>query len=328
MDILVTGGAGFLGSHLTDRLLAAGHRVTVLDDFSSGRLAFLTRALRHPQFRLVEGSVLNERLVAQLVRDHDAVFHFAAVLGVRCCVEDPVRVLEGNATGTRHVAAACHEFGRKLVFASTSEVYGKNPSVPFAEDADRVLGPATVHRWCYATAKALGEHLCFGYAKRGLRVTVLRYFNVYGPRAVATPYAGVIPVMIARALAGRPVVVHGDGSQTRCFTHVADAVRATEAALSPAADGMAINVGGREEVSIRRLAETIVRLSGSASPIIHVSYEAAFGPGFEDTPRRVPDVTRLGAVLGCAPAVPLSQGLTDTIAWHRAQAEEGSRDAV
>jgi UDP-glucose 4-epimerase len=316
MKVLITGGAGFVGSHVVEELLRRGHQVTSLDDMSNGNEDFINAVSDHPNHTFIHDTVLNDELVDELVENHDCVFHLAAVLGVKNCVENPRKVIDGNIIGTRNIAASCMKWNKKLVFSSTSEVYGKNPNIPFSEDADRVLGATTVHRWSYATAKAIDEHLCLAYGKEGLRVTVLRYFNIYGPRSVATPYAGVIPRFIDAALSHETLRVFGNGLQTRCFTYVSDCVEATIAALSAAADGEVINIGTTEETAIKQLAETVLRLSNSTSSIEYVPYEEAYGPGYEDTPKRVPVTTKLQTILHHTPRVSLIDGLKETIAWH------------
>ncbi|QQE80310.1 NAD-dependent epimerase/dehydratase family protein [Alicyclobacillus sp. SO9] len=327
MKILVTGGAGFIGSHLADTLLEEGHKVTVLDDLSNGHLSYTESARKYSQYQFVKGSVLNKALVSSLVQSHDAVFHLAAVLGVKKCMEDPLTTIEASIFGTHNVATACWIWDKKLVFASTSEVYGKNTALPFHEESNRVLGATTYQRWAYATAKAVDEHVCLGYAQKGLRVTILRYFNMYGPRATATPYAGVIPQMIERAIRDKPVIVHQDGTQTRCFTFVKDGVQATVRALSQTADGLVINVGTSDEIQIKDLADKIVGLSKSGSATAYVPYKEIYGSGYEDSPRRVPFLQRQIEVLGWQAQTSLDEGLRQTIAWHRQEAavtKEGS----
>ena len=317
MRITVTGGAGFIGSHLVEALLAEGHEVITLDNLSTGQEGHLQDVLQHPRHRMVRGDVLDRATVRECVNESDAVYHLAAVLGVRNCVENPLQVIRGNLDGTRCVLEEAFAKGIKVIFASTSEVYGKNPDVPFGEQADRVLGATTVHRWCYATAKAMDEHLCLAYAKEGMRVTVIRYFNAYGPRANHTPYSGVIPKFIAAALRNDPILVYGNGRQTRCFTYVDDIVRGTVAALGEQADGRVLNLGTQVEVSISSLAQLIRALANSRSEIVQVPYHEAFGPGYEDTPRRLPDLSQALAVLGYEVKTDLIAGLTQTIRWHR-----------
>lgn len=317
MKALVTGGAGFLGSHLCEALLARGDDVTVLDPAVPVRLCHLAA---HPRLRLVRGSVLDRRRLDRLVADAEVVFHLAAVVGVERYVRDPAVVLRVNIEGTHGVLAAARRYRRKVVFASTSEVYGRNAGVPFGEDADRVLGPTTTERWCYATSKAAAEHFCFAFARRGLPVVVLRYFNVYGPRLDALGGGRVVAVFAGQCLRGEPLTVFGDGRQTRSFIYVEDAVRATvAAALAPGADGQAINVGSTEEVSIAELARRMVRLAGSSSPVVFVDPARVYGDGYADVPRRVPAVERMRALLGVRAETPLEEGLRVTLEWFKRQ---------
>lgn len=314
---LVTGGAGFIGSHLVDALVARGVRTTVIDDLSTGKAANLAEQDRTGTMRLVRGSILDADLVDRLVSDHDVVYHLAAAVGVRHIVTDPLKAMLVNVRGTEHVLAAAERYRVRVILASTSEIYGKAPA-PFREDDDRVLGPTTVHRWSYSTAKAIDEHLAFAYAARGLAVSVVRYFNAYGPRIDERGYGSVIARFAAQALSGAPITVHGDGQQTRCFTYIDDTVRGTMlAAETPAAAGSVFNIGSGEEVSVAQLAELVRELCGSSSDLVRESYEAVYGPGFEDTRRRVPDVARAQQVLGFTATVPLRDGLAKTLDWCR-----------
>lgn len=323
MKILVTGGAGFIGSHLVERLLHEGHQVIALDDLSTGRTDFLQEAAKHPAHRLVHGSMTDRRLLQELIADCDTVFHLAAVLGVKNTVENPLLVIEGNLDGTRNVLELAYQQRIKVIFASTSEIYGKNQDLPFKEDeSSRVLGAPSVHHWCYATAKALDEHLCYAYADKGLPVSIVRYFNAYGPRQSSSPYGGVVSRFIKAALRGDTLEVYGDGNQTRCFTYVADTVAGTIAAMRPEANGKAFNIGSTSPIKIRDLALLIKQLTGSESPIHTIPYEQVHGPNFEDTPARLPDLTRSRTLLGYSPSVALEEGLRRTIEWYRSQ--EGS----
>ena len=317
--ILVTGGAGFIGSHLVDRLLADGGSVTILDDFSTGHEANVSAHPSTALLRVVNGSVTDERLVDSLVAEHPLVFHLAAAVGVAHIMSDPVASLHTNVRGTENVLAAAHRYGSRVVLASTSEIYGRSTEVPFKETANRVLGPTWIHRWSYSTSKAVDEHLAFAYAEQGLRVSIVRYFNSYGPRIDERGYGSVIARFVTQALSGEPITVHGDGQQTRCFTYVTDTVEGTVlAARRKEALGNVFNIGSAEEVTIRDLAERIRRMLGSASQLTLVPYEAAYPTGFQDTPRRVPDLGRARDVLGYSPTVSLDAGLALTLAWCRA----------
>lgn len=315
MNILVTGGAGFIGSHLVEALLQQGHKVITLDDLSAGREAFLQDVLTNENHTLIQGSILDRRVIKQCIDQVDAVFHLAAILGVKNTVEDPIKVIEGNIDGTRHILELAFRRGIKVVFASTSEIYGKNASLPFSETSDRVYGAPSIHRWCYATAKSIDEHLCFAFADKGLPVTVLRYFNAYGPRQTNSQYGMVIPRFIHAALRGEPLLVHGDGSQSRCFTYVDDMVSGTISALGRQADGLAFNIGSNRPTTVLELARLIVKMTASESPIQFVSYEDAYGKGYEDMPARIPDLTRSSAILGFSSQIALEEGLERTIRW-------------
>jgi UDP-glucose 4-epimerase len=312
--VLVTGGSGYIGSHLVDALCDDGHDVRVLDDLSTGRIENISHRL--DEIRLVNGSVLDAALVDEEVEQAQLVFHLAAAVGVRHIVVDPLTSILTNTRGTELVLAACFRYWRKVVLASTSEVYGKTAKVPMREDDDRVLGPTTVHRWSYSTAKAIDEHLGFAYAARGLPVVIVRYFNSYGPRLDERGYGSVVANFLRQALAGEPLTVHGDGRQSRCFTYIDDTVRGTLlAGFTREAEGSVFNVGSTRETTIREMAEMIRAAVGSTSEIHPTPYESYYGPGFEDTRRRVPDVTRAHDVLGWEAQVALEDGLARTIEW-------------
>jgi UDP-glucose 4-epimerase len=322
MRVLVTGGAGFIGSHVVKKLIDLNHHVITLDDLSTGKQQFLHELKDHPQHTFVHGSVLDRNLLEKLLFGCDVVFHLAAVLGVKNTVENPLKVIEGNIDGTRNVLELAYPNRIKVIFSSTSEVYGKNDQLPFSEESSRVLGPTTTSRWCYATAKALDEHLCFAYASLGLPVTVVRYFNAYGPRATATRYGGVIPKFITAALKGEPITVYGTGQQTRCFTYIDDMVSGTIACMDHQYNGEVFNIGRDEVLSINELAEKIKHFTCSQSPIIHIPYEEAYGKGYEDTPNRVPDLTKSNKLLHYFPFVDFDEGLRRTIAWYKQELEK------
>jgi UDP-glucose 4-epimerase len=317
MNILVTGGAGFIGSHLAEELLRRGHQVFILDDLSTGNRLYIEELKIYPKLRFVEGSILNRILVKEIMKDSEVVFHLAAVLGVKNTVENPLKVIEGNIDGTKIILEEAFHKKVKVIFASTSEVYGKNDQLPFHEDSNRVLGPTTKHRWCYATAKALDEHLCFAYGEKGLPVTVVRYFNAYGPRAMDTQYGGVIPKFIVAALQNKPITVYGTGEQTRCFTYVSDSVEGTIQCMGPRHNDQVYNIGTNEQLSINELAKKIKYMSGSTSPIVHISYNEAYGNGYEDSPDRVPDLNKSMSLLQYKPSIGFNEGLQKTISWYR-----------
>ena len=317
MNVLITGGAGFLGSHLADAWLERGDHVTVLDLASDLKVRHLKG---HERFRMIRESVLNRDILDGLVRWADLVYHLAAVVGVEHYVGDPYQVLSVNINGTHDVLASAFRHGKKVVFSSTSEVYGRSTRVPFEEDGDRLLGSTAIDRWCYSTSKAAGEHFCFAFARMGLPVVVLRYFNVYGPRLDAMDRGRVVTIFMGQLLRGEPVTVIGDGRQTRTFTYVDDAVRATvQAGLRPEAVGHAINIGSEHEITIRELAGLMVELSGSTSPVIFVPQEAVYDRGYEDIPRRLPSVKRMHGLLGVRAEIPLVDGLRRTIEWFKRQ---------
>ena len=316
MRVLVTGGAGYIGSHLVDRLVHLGHNVTVIDDLSTGSLRNLDMARSHIEF--VKGSILDEALVARLVRDTDVVFHLAAAVGVGHIVEKPLASLITNVRGAEHVIGAAMTYDKRLLVASTSEIYGKTKKMPMSEDDDRVLGSTTIARWGYSTAKAIDEHLALAHAAEGRRVSVVRYFNSYGPRLDPRGYGSVVANLMRQALNNEPLTVHGDGTQTRCFTYVTDTVECTvRAGLDDGAQGLVFNVGNDRETTILELARKIIALTGSRSDVSFVSYEARYGKGFEDTVRRVPDVRRARDVLNFSASVDLDEGLQRTLTWWR-----------
>lgn len=323
MKITVTGGAGFIGSHLVEKLLDLGHTVINIDNLSTGKRRFIQDFIDHPNHAFVEGTTLDRDLVRDAAAKSDVIFHLAAVLGVKNCVDNPLKVIEENIDGTRIILEEAYKQQVKVVFASTSEVYGKNDTMPFSEDADRVLGATAINRWSYATAKALDEHLCFAYMQKGLPVTIVRYFNAYGPRATSTAYGGVLPRFITAAMNNRPLLVYGSGKQQRCFTYIDDTVRGTIMAADKRADGYVFNLGSHFETSIEDLAYKIRSLLQSSSEINLVPYEKAYGKGYEDIQRRVPDLTKVEKILGYKPKVELEHGLLKTMAWYLS--EEGTR---
>jgi UDP-glucose 4-epimerase len=317
VKILITGGAGFLGSHLAEAWLDRGMEVTVLDPASDVKVRHLRG---RPGFRIIRESVLNRDILDGVAKWADLIYHLGAVVGVEHYVGDPYQVLSVNINGTQDVLSAAFRNATKVVFASTSEVYGRNTAVPFDEDSDRVLGSTRIDRWCYATSKAAAEHLCFAFERMGLPVVVLRFFNVYGPRLDSMDRGRVITIFMGQLLRGEPLTVIGDGSQTRTFTYIDDTVRAmVEAGLRPAAVGEAINVGSDEEITILHLAETMVRLSGSSSRVILVPKEAVYDRGYEDIPRRVPALRRMHDILGVHAEIGLEEGLRRTIEWFKRQ---------
>lgn len=317
---LVTGGAGFIGSHLTEALLSRGDRIIVLDDLSTGDLANLSGVFDERGLRVVEGSVLDAPLVDDLAGQCDVIVHLAAAVGVKLIVEQPLRSFVNNLKGSETVVEAADRHRRQLLMASTSEVYGKSPDVPMAEGADRVLGSPEVSRWAYSTAKVVDEILaCVYHRERGLHTTVVRLFNTVGPRQ-SPAYGMVVPRLVRQAVAGQPLTVHGDGLQTRCFCHVADVVDGIVRLLDhPAAAGQIVNVGSNEEVSILELARRIGEHTGNGFSIDLVPYDIAYPDGFEDLRRRVPDIAKMGALTGWRPTRALDDILAETIAEAAAE---------
>jgi UDP-glucose 4-epimerase len=319
MKILVTGGAGFLGSHLCEALLAKEHEVWALDIKGEAKILHL---LDKPRFHFVRETIFNEAMLDDLTGRADLVFHLAGVVGVEHYVGDPYAVLNVNINGTQKVLQFAHKHDCKVVFASTSEVYGRNTKIPFQEDDDRVLGSTRVDRWCYSTSKAAAEHFCFAYGRMGLPVVIMRYFNVYGPRLDQVDVGRVLTIFMGQILKNRPLTVIGDGSQTRCFTYVSDAIEATIAAgTNPKAVGGIFNIGTETEVSIKTLAETMLEIAGKPKTMIeYVPQEKIYGTSYEDIARRVPDATRMRTILGVTPRHGLREGLERTIQWFMKEA--------
>ncbi|MFF9869577.1 NAD-dependent epimerase/dehydratase family protein [Streptomyces sp. NPDC013953] len=317
---LVTGGAGFIGSHLTDALLAQGHTVVVLDNLTTGRAENLEQARQNPRFRFVHGSVLDQLLVDELVRHCDTVVHLAAAVGVRLIVERPLQSFTTNIRGTETVIEAAHRHRRRVLVASTSEIYGKNSSGPLAENSERILGSTSVARWSYSTAKAVDEILAFAYHRElNLPTIVVRLFNTVGPRQ-SPAYGMVVPRLVRQAVHGEPLTVHGDGKQRRCFAYVADVVDALLRLLAhPDAVGKVFNIGTNEETTIAALAARVIARTASDSEIRLIPYHQVYGEGFEDMERRVPDTERIRALTGWRPQHTLDDILDATIAEARVE---------
>ncbi|MBN1942508.1 MAG: GDP-mannose 4,6-dehydratase [Phycisphaerae bacterium] len=323
MHALITGGAGFIGSHLAESLLADGGAVTVIDDLSTGRLTNLADAQKHSSFQFVRGTVRDESAVRPLVERADVVYHLAAAVGVRRIVEAPVETMETNIQGTGVILAAANRFRRPVFLASTSEVYGRNTAVPFREDADMIFGSVGYNRWSYACSKVIDEFLGLAYHQETqLPVVVGRLFNVIGPRQTGA-YGMVVPNFVRSALRNEPLRIHGDGRQTRCFCHVRDIIQAIQPLpLNPRAAGEVFNIGATEEISINALADAILELTDSRSAKEYVSYEEAFGRPLEDMMRRRPDTAKLHALTGWSPQIPLRDALRDVVEFMRAEMNE------
>jgi len=320
MKALITGGAGFIGSHLAEALLAEGHRVVAIDDLSTGAEANIRHLFGRPDFQFVLETITNEVVMDRLVSECDIVFHLAAAVGVELIVRDPVHTIETNVLGTSIVLRLANRYRRKVILASTSEIYGKSTDVPFQEDGDGVMGPTTRSRWAYANSKAMDEFLALAYHKqRGLPVIICRFFNTIGPRQTGR-YGMVAPRFVRQALRGEPLTVYGDGQQSRCFADVADVVQAVlKLAAHPDAVGQVFNLGNTAEITILDLARRVLQLTGSSSPIVMIPYDQAYEPGFEDMRRRVPDIRRAAALIGFKPAHTLDETLGRIIAYYREQ---------
>ena len=324
MRALITGGAGFIGSHLAEELLRRGSQVTVIDDLSTGSFTNIEHLKGQRGFGYVIDSIRNRPLMAELIDSADVVYHLAAAVGVRLIIDRPVHTIETNIMGTELVLDLAAKKKKRVLVASTSEVYGKTNVVPFSEDSDIVLGPTVKSRWGYACSKAIDEFLALAYAKeRQLPVVIVRFFNTVGPRQTGR-YGMVIPTFVKQALAGKPITVFGDGDQTRCFTWVGDAVGAViDLAGHGEATGQVFNIGSDEEISIGKLAALVKELAGSTSPIAYIPYQEAYEEGFEDMRRRVPDIGKVRRLIGYAPSMTLPKILQEVIAFYRDERQAG-----
>jgi len=315
---LVTGGAGFVGSHLAERLLERGDEVYILDDLSTGAINNIVHLKANPRFHYTVDTIMNERLLAELVDSSDNVYHLAAAVGVFLVVESPVYTIENTVRGTELVLKWANKKKKKVLITSTSEVYGKSTRFPFNEADDLVIGPSSMGRWSYASSKLLDEFLGLAYYREHrLPVIIARLFNTVGPRQTGR-YGMVIPRFVGQALANEPLTVFGSGQQSRCFTYVKDAVDALIGLMdSPAAPGQIFNIGNPEEITIEKLAQAIIAKTGSRSTISYVPYSEAYQEGFEDMPRRVPDIAKIGAAIGYRPKFRLEEILDRVIAYQR-----------
>jgi UDP-glucose 4-epimerase len=312
MIFLITGAAGFIGSHLTDLLLQSNQKVIGLDNLSTGSLGNLEQALENPKFSFIQGSVLDSLILDEAVQNCDYVFHLAAAVGVKLIVERPLHSLVTNIRGTDHVVEVCHRYKKAILIASTSEIYGKNPKQALSENDDRVLGAPSIARWAYSVAKSVDEILAYAYFKeKNLPITVVRLFNTVGPRQSGA-YGMVLPRFVQQAISGQPITVYGDGNQSRSFCHVSDVVRALYAlSQTDKAVGEVFNVGKPDEIKIRELAELVIRLINSKSEIKFVPYDEAYESGFEDMLRRVPDIAKIKNTIGWEPEVDLETIIRD-----------------
>ena len=320
MKCLITGGSGFIGSHLSEKLLGTGNEVVVIDDLSTGRFENIAPLEKNKNFKCYIDTVMNEALMEKLVEGCDCIYHLAAAVGVRLIIEDPVRTIETNILGTDVVLRLASRYRRKLLVTSTSEIYGKNENAPFKEDDDRILGSTTKSRWSYSSSKAIDEFLCLAYYKeKKLPVTIVRLFNTVGPRQTGQ-YGMVIPRFVQQVLANKPITVYGDGKQSRSFAHVKDVVSGiTELINRPEAVGEVFNIGSCEEVSINELAGRIIKLAGSSCKIVHIPYEQAYETGFEDMRRRVPDTSKVNKLIGYEPTYSLDEILKEVISYFKTE---------
>jgi len=318
MRYLITGGAGFIGSHLGEELLRRGHEVYALDDLSTGSINNIRHLKTHDRFHYVVDTVMNRQLTAELIDAVDIVYHLAAAVGVKLIVESPVRTIETNIQATEMVLALANKKKRPTFVASTSEVYGKSAELPFREDGDLVMGATTKGRWSYACSKAIDEFLAIAYWKEKKMPTVVaRLFNTVGPRQTGQ-YGMVVPNFVRQALAGQPITVYGDGKQSRCFCHVADVIRALIGLMEkPEAYGNVFNIGNHQEITILDLAKQVREVTGSKSEIAFIPYEKAYEQGFEDMPRRVPDTSKVKNLIGWQPTIGLPQILSDVVEYYR-----------
>ncbi len=316
--VLVTGGAGFIGSHLCELLVHQGFDVVAIDDLSTGKLENISHLLPLPNFQFVRETIMNNQVLDRLTSEADLLIHLAAAVGVKLIVEDPVRTIITNIMGTEAVLTTANRYGCKVLIASTSEVYGKGVKVPFCEDDDRLMGSTTHSRWAYATSKAVDEFLGQAYHTQfGLPVVIMRFFNTVGPRQTGR-YGMVVPRFVRQALRNEPLTVYGDGQQSRCFADVADVVDAiTKLAGNPDAVGQVFNIGSTEEVTIKELASQVLALTGSSSEILYVPYDQAYAPGFEDMRRRVPSIDKISALIEYRPRYNLEDILKRVIAFER-----------
>ena len=328
MKFLITGGAGFVGSHLADKLINDGHHVTVIDDLSTGRYSNVEHLEGNENFRLIIDTVLNRKLVEELIRDSDRVFHMASAVGVKLIMEKPVKTIETIFHGTDVVLDACSRYRKRVLIPSTSEVYGKGISVPFKEDDDLLTGSTDKHRWAYACAKTLDEFLALAHWKETrLQVAVVRLFNTVGPRQTGQ-YGMVVPNFIKAAIENKPLTVHGDGTQSRCFGHVSDVIEGLVKTLeTPECFGQVINLGNDEEVSIKGLAEKAIAMTGSSSEITYLSYDKVYGEGFEDMQRRVPSLEKAKELVGYQPTRTLEDIINDVADEFRGNVKIESQSA-
>lgn len=318
MKILITGVAGFVGSHLAERLLNEGNEVYGLDIMLRGNKEYIKELESNGNFNFSETSILDETSLEAFIKKCDIVYHLAAAVGVENIIGDILKVININVDGTKNVASIAHKYHKKVIFTSTSEIYGKSKNIPFKEDDDRVLGPTTVDRWVYSSTKALGEYMLIGYFRQGLPISIVRFFNAYGPRLDIEGSGRVISRFIVQTLSGKQITVIGDGKQTRCFTYIDDVIDGLiKCATNLKAEGEIFNIGNTEEISIIDLAYLVKKTTGSKSEIVRIDSKSVYGSGYEDIPRRVPDISKAQRLLGFAPKVGIEEGIKKTIEWFK-----------
>jgi UDP-glucose 4-epimerase len=316
--MLITGGAGFVGSFLSEQLLDRGYAVCAVDNLSTGKLENIAHLKSHPDFELITGSIMNEALMEELISQSETVFHLAAAVGVRLIIERPVETIETNILGTEIIYKLVNKYKKKVIITSTSEIYGKNEEVPFKETADSVYGPTIKSRWSYACSKAIDEFLGFAYHhEKKLPLVIVRLFNTIGPRQTGT-YGMVVPTFVQQALLGHPITVYGNGEQTRCFANVRDVVWAiAELARTPEAVGQVFNIGSTEMISINDLASRVKKLCNSDSEIVKIPYDSAYETGFEDMRQRKPDIAKIGKLIGYKPGINLDRTIEEIIEYFK-----------
>lgn len=318
MKILITGVAGFIGAHLAERLVKEGNEVYGLDIMLRGNKENISDLESEKGFYFFETSILDETSLEMLIKKCDVVYHLAAAVGVENIIGDILKVININVDGTKNVASITHKYRKKVVFTSTSEIYGKSKNIPFKEDDDRLLGSTSVDRWVYSSSKALGEYIFIGYFRQGLPMSIVRFFNAYGPKLDIEGSGRVMSRFIVQALSGKQITVIGDGKQTRCFTYVDDVVDGLiRCATNPKAEGQIFNIGNPQEISIADLAKLVKDITGSKSEVVHIDSKSLYGPGYEDIPRRVPDVSKAQKLLGFAPKIGIEEGTRKTIEWFK-----------
>lgn len=320
MKAVITGGAGFIGSHLAEILLEQGHKVIAIDNLSTGTRANVEHLRKHRNFNLVVDNVANEMVLDHVAQDADTIYHLAAAVGVKLIVDKPVLTIETNIMGTEAALKVAARYGTRIFIASSSEVYGKNDRVPFSEDADMVLGPTTHSRWCYACSKAIDEFLALAYHRQnGLPVVIGRFFNTVGPRQTGQ-YGMVVPRFVQQALSGEPITVYGDGEQVRCFCHVRDVVDALPRLMAePMAEGAIFNIGSERPITMNELAQKVKDVTKSKSEIVHIPYEQAYEAGFEDMFIRRPDISRIGKMIGFKVVHSIDEIIADVVDYFRAK---------